>query len=108
MDDLREIRDEISYTQRNLASAQKEQDRDLVLMYGNTLIEQLKKENFLMARSGNLIKHEFHHQCLECDFDLCRLISSLCNESLSNFVFRFSQARRIFFRVIDMNLLISL
>lgn len=55
MSDLEQIRADIQSTKTALAEAKLNGDRDLILMYGATLIEQQKKENILLARAGKRI-----------------------------------------------------
>ena len=52
MSDLDQIRSKIAITEADLAEAKKAGDRELILMYGNQLIEQQKEKNILLANQG--------------------------------------------------------
>jgi hypothetical protein len=56
--ELAEIRDDIKATKRKLALAEDAGNEALILMYGNTLTEQQKKENILLAGAGDLILYD--------------------------------------------------
>ena len=59
MSELEAIKADIKATKADLASAKTAGDKDLILMYGNTLTEQQKTLNILLAGSGNLLSYRW-------------------------------------------------
>jgi heterodisulfide reductase subunit A-like polyferredoxin len=53
--ELAEIRDDIKATKGKLASAEDAGDKELIVAYSNTLTEQQKTLNILLAGAGDLI-----------------------------------------------------
>jgi hypothetical protein len=56
--ELAEIRDDIKATKGDLASAKIAGNEALILMYGNTLTEQQKTLNILLAGAGDLTLYD--------------------------------------------------
>jgi hypothetical protein len=56
--ELAEIRAKIVTTEGKLASAEDAGDKELIVAYSNTLTEQQKKENILLAGAGDLILYD--------------------------------------------------
>ncbi len=53
MSDMDQIKADIVVTKAKLVEAEKNGDRDLILVVFATLAEQQKKENILLASAGN-------------------------------------------------------
>jgi hypothetical protein len=52
MSELDRIRAKIEATEANIAEAKRANDRDMILMYGNILLEQQKEKNILLGQSA--------------------------------------------------------
>lgn len=57
MSEIEAIKAAIVTTKADLASAKAAKDKELIFEYSNILTEQLKKENILLAGSGNLLSY---------------------------------------------------